>query len=909
MKKTTTRLATIAAVLVMSAFAIILAQHDARKRVELQEPLAIASVSNEPTEPISSSLIWPGKNPIVRGNSGNGSESHQSQEEDSLQHSGYSSKSSGDTAFSSETGRSSGDTAFSSASSGDTAFSSETGGDSWNGVNSGTGGNSANGGDTAYFRGGDRESGADIVEGTAVENTLRAEMPSGDEGQLGGKALPVGKTQGGEALGDTAFTDQKATQIGGSFAQFDGSSLVENNTSAATGGVVAASGEQPALPSWLPGGSAATSNLPPVSGTSANGVRPSVVSGSDNTSIQGSLGSSAAVTVSPRSQTAGSASLPEYPVNTAQPHSTPVATLSSPQPVSTGQPKSPGLLPISGLSSPSSQELPFQSTNSSPPAFPNQGLPTLPTIPGPTTTGPNMPGTTSSPNAFSASAASSSQQTLAAASSGFSSQPQSASSERSIDTGMRAALVSNQPGSRFLDGSQNPVMQIQKRAPDEIQVGKKATFVITVRNAGTAAAHEVTVVDRVPQGARFVESSPSISPTTDGLLAWSLGEMAPGDERTISLQLIPEVEGEVGSVATVQFAALASVRTVATLPQVVLQLESVAPVIIGQSQQLVVNIENSGSGVARGVRLEADIPAQLRHESGETQLEALVGDLRPSESRRLTLAVAAIQPGQSQCLLRAVNDDGVLAEQAISIDVRAPQLAASISGPSLRYLERQASYQVVVSNTGTAAARNLDFVVHLPVGLKFISADIPQANYDPQSHSVALGLAELDTGQSAPFAINVLPVQLGAQVIRFNGTGDLGIATEAKAQVTVAGLAELSFTIGQDNGTVEVGASTTYAVQVSNIGNQPDKNVQLVVQLPEGTNLMQVDAPVEYQVEAGKIVFAPVAEMRNRDVQTFRFQIQHNRAGNQVVRSQLTSANWPVAVVKEEGTLVYNDRN
>jgi uncharacterized repeat protein (TIGR01451 family) len=478
-----------------------------------------------------------------------------------------------------------------------------------------------------------------------------------------------------------------------------------------------------------------------------------------------------------------------------------------------------------------------------------------------------------------------------------------------LPSGGRASLVSNQPGSRFLDGSQNPVVQIHKRAPDEIQVGKRATFVITVRNAGNAVAHEVIVVDRVPRGAKFAESSPSANPTPDGTLTWNLGELAAGDERTISLQIVPEVEGEVGSVASVHFAAQASVRTVATSPRIELQIDSIGPVTIGQSQQMAVSIKNGGTGVSKGIRLEADIPAQLRHESGEPQLEAYIGDLRPNESRRLTLNLAAVQPGQAQSLLRAVNDDGILAEQNVQIDVRSPQLAATIVGPALRYLERQATYQVKVTNSGTAMARNLDFVIHLPVGLKYVGTDIQQASYDPQNHSVTLGLAELDSGQSAPFSVSVLPVQLGPQVIRVNASGDLNIAAEAKAQVTVAGLAELAFTIGQDNGTVEVGANTTYSVQVTNVGNQPDKSVQLQVQLPEGANLLQVDAPVDYRVEPGRIIFAPVAEMRNRDVKTYRFQIQHQRAGNQVIRSQLTSENWPVAVVKEEGTLVYNDQN
>ncbi len=473
------------------------------------------------------------------------------------------------------------------------------------------------------------------------------------------------------------------------------------------------------------------------------------------------------------------------------------------------------------------------------------------------------------------------------------------------------SLVSNQPGSRYLDGSQNPIMLIQKRAPDEIQVGKKATFVITVRNAGNATAHDVTVVDSIPQGVRFVEANPNERPNNEGVITWRLGEMAAGDEKTINLQLVPEAQGEIGSVASVHFAAQASVRTVATLPRVEVLIEAQPDVLIGGSQQINVTIKNSGTGVARNVRLEADIPSQLRHESGEAMLEAVIGDLRPNEVKRLGLVASAILAGRGQCIVRAVDDDGIQAEQSAAIDVRAPQLVAAITGPSLRYLERQATYRITVQNTGTAAATELSFVAHLPAGLKFISTDNQHSHYDHNSNTVSLGLTELAAGQTAPIALTVLPVELGPQLIKFNATGDLGVSAEAKGQVMVDGLAELAFTIGQDNGTVEVGATTTYSVQVTNVGNKPDKEVQLLVQLPNGAELVPggVNAPVEWRAEGNKLIFAPLPEMRNRDQHTFRFQVQHNQAGNHVVRTQLTSTNWPVAVVKEEGTLVYNDQN
>jgi hypothetical protein len=98
-------------------------------------------------------------------------------------------------------------------------------------------------------------------------------------------------------------------------------------------------------------------------------------------------------------------------------------------------------------------------------------------------------------------------------------------------------------------------------------------------------------------------------------------------------------------------------------------------------------------------------------------------------------------------------------------------------------------------------------------------------------------------------------------------------------------------------------------VQITNVGNKPDKDVSLSVILPKGSVLKDVNAQVKYRTEGNLIVFDPVPEMRNKDQYTYRFEVQHTQPGTQIVRTQLTSANWPVAVIKEEGTLVYNDQN
>ncbi len=121
------------------------------------------------------------------------------------------------------------------------------------------------------------------------------------------------------------------------------------------------------------------------------------------------------------------------------------------------------------------------------------------------------------------------------------------------------------PGEKALEGPQQPTLVIQKFAPTEIQVGKTAKFVLQVRNAGAQTADGVTIHDEVPQGTKLISTSPNA--TTEGShIVWQIGKLSPGEDRTVEMQLMPTTEGEIGSVATVSYAAQASVKPAARCP-------------------------------------------------------------------------------------------------------------------------------------------------------------------------------------------------------------------------------------------------------------------------------------------------------------------------------------------------------
>ena len=139
--------------------------------------------------------------------------------------------------------------------------------------------------------------------------------------------------------------------------------------------------------------------------------------------------------------------------------------------------------------------------------------------------------------------------------------------------GAQAALSSNVPGDRALEGQQSPAIVLEKTAPDEIQVERKATFQIRVRNVGNAAAHNVVVIDQVPRGTEYIDAVPECTRTFDGLLVWNLQTLQASEEVILAVNLLPKIAGEIGSVAQVTFQAQASVRTICTKPQLAARVD------------------------------------------------------------------------------------------------------------------------------------------------------------------------------------------------------------------------------------------------------------------------------------------------------------------------------------------------
>jgi len=470
----------------------------------------------------------------------------------------------------------------------------------------------------------------------------------------------------------------------------------------------------------------------------------------------------------------------------------------------------------------------------------------------------------------------------------------------------RGGEGTGKPGSRHLEGPQAPQLLLQKTAPAEVQVGKPATFQIKLRNTGLVAAHNVEIRDEIPKGTRLVGTNPRSSRGVRGELVWSLGTVEPGKEVSVEVQLMPTDEGEIGSVATVSFNADATARTVATRPQLAIKASAPPKVLIGEELTLSITVSNPGTGIAQKVVLEEQVPPGLRHPGG-SELVYQIGDLKPNESRQVELKLAAAQAGRIVNVLAVRGDANLRAEDRTEIDVLAPRLDLSMDGPKRRYLEREATYVVSVSNPGTAPARQVELVAQLPPGLKFVNAN-NAGQYEEATRTVHWLLEELPSKETGSVELTAVPVEIGEQTLRVRGSAERGLSVEKEHPIVIDGIAALLFEVVDTHDPIEVGGETTYDIRVLNQGSKGAGNVRVTVLVPAELKPVAAEGPeVRYSIEPGRVVFEPLRTLAPKANTTYRVRVQGLKPGDQRIRVQLLTDEIREPITKEESTRVYSD--
>ena len=349
----------------------------------------------------------------------------------------------------------------------------------------------------------------------------------------------------------------------------------------------------------------------------------------------------------------------------------------------------------------------------------------------------------------------------------------------------------------------------------------------------------------------------------------------------------------------------ATARSIVTRPKLVVQTSGPKRVLVGDETLLTFTVSNPGSGVASGVVLAEHIPAGMKHPGGD-DLVYTVGDLKPGESRQLQLRLKAVQAGTIANVISARGDASLRAQHRFDVEVVSPKLDLDLAGPKRRYLEREATYQLSVSNPGTAPAQQVELAAYLPPGLKFVNAN-NAGRYDEATRAVYWRLEELPVNHRGTVELVALPVEAGQFSIKVRGAAQRGLTVEKEQPVVVEGLAAVLFQLSHTKDPLEIGGETTYEITVVNQGSKASSNLQMSVLFPAELQPLAAEGPTRYTIESNKVLFEGMPQLAPKSVAAFRVRAKGVRAGDLRVRCQLMTDEMQRPVVKEESTRVYAD--
>lgn len=154
---------------------------------------------------------------------------------------------------------------------------------------------------------------------------------------------------------------------------------------------------------------------------------------------------------------------------------------------------------------------------------------------------------------------------------------------------------------------------------NRVYVERPATFTNNIRNDGNLKVAQVRVSEVVPAGMEFESASDGGRfDSAKNAVVWTLGALAPGDDRAITVKYIPKETGTLNGKVTATAATGGSAvvnSTVEVVGRPELQMETLSAtglVTVGDKITSRFQLKNMGTATAKNVQLKIQLPPELR---------------------------------------------------------------------------------------------------------------------------------------------------------------------------------------------------------------------------------------------------------------------------------------------------------
>ena len=251
--------------------------------------------------------------------------------------------------------------------------------------------------------------------------------------------------------------------------------------------------------------------------------------------------------------------------------------------------------------------------------------------------------------------------------------------------------------------SGQPELAIEKQGQETVELGKTATWRVTVINNGSADARNISITDKLPD---------AFEPTTQ--LRYVIDTLAPGEAKTVeySAKALTQGEFENRAIATYEGGSVESVESKLPIKVVRsgIRVRKMGPeeAYVFKPEIFKISIENTGDTDLKNVRITNILPKDssvadngLGRVSGNA-IGWMIPVLPVGSSQLITTEIAANRKGESTNTVKVVTQNGIQASDSVStkwLAVPGVTVAISDSKDPIRMKERT-TYNIQVNNQG-----------------------------------------------------------------------------------------------------------------------------------------------------------------------------------------------------------------
>jgi len=438
----------------------------------------------------------------------------------------------------------------------------------------------------------------------------------------------------------------------------------------------------------------------------------------------------------------------------------------------------------------------------------------------------------------------------------------------------------------------NDLLQVHKRVPAKATLGSNIEADLTI--VAVANCANVQITDTIPAGSTYVKSEPAAQ--VDGKkLTWNIDTMDKGQTIQAKIWYKADSEGSLVNCATMTAIPRGCAATLVGIAKLTITCSLPATAKVGDAVNKVIEVRNVGTAAASDVVVSDTLPDGL---SATSPVTFNIGELAPGAAKQVTVTSKANARGEQQnvAMAKASNTDSVKAECATL--VQQPGLNITKSGIKEQFLGRNASYDIVVSNTGDTSLTGVSVTDAAPAETRIVSA----SGASVSGNTATWNLNELKAGEKASFAVTLTSTTPGTHCNGVAARSSDNLSGSAEACTLWKGVPAVLLETKDDPDPIQVGETVTYTIRVTNQGTADDGNVKIVAKF--GKEIDPVSA-TGGTVDGKTVTFAAIPKLAAKQVVTYTIVAKGVATGDHRLSVDLTSDMLTEPVTHEESTHVY----